>query len=143
MKMTISTNQILNLSMLAYVASCPKLHDALVDLALIQELGITNFTGSLDQKRTRTAHRRRVQRQNHGNSAQQKEGLSATEIQSEREKQNLVRLYAWLAKSVQDIEAHVCQEHLLHLRSALVVVSTAARQEVAPVYFATEDKSSC
>lgn len=137
MEKTISADQILNMSMLAIVSGCPKLHDALVDLALTQELGVSNFVQRLS---TENPYLLRFLRQNSKHSVRHEENWSAAKFatRSERKSQKLPELHAWLAKSVQNIESYVNQEHLLHMQQAMLAVSIAARHEIAATHFCTE-----
>jgi hypothetical protein len=137
MEKTISADQILNMSMLAIVSGCPKLHDALVELALTQELSISNFA---QRQSTENPHLLRLQRQDSEHSARHGGNWSAAKLTTclAQKCQKQPELHAWLAKSVQDIEGYVSQEHLPYLQQAMLAVSTAARQEIAAAHFCTE-----
>lgn len=143
MKKTISADQILNMSMLAIDSGCLKLHGALVDLALTQELGISSFA---QRKSSENLHQLRFQRQNAKHSVRHEGNWSAAKFiaSSDRKSQKLPELHAWLAKSVQNIEVYVNQEHLLHMQQAMLAVSIAAREEIASEHFCTEsDDINC
>lgn len=117
--------------MVAIAADCPKLHGALIDLALVVELGLGSIAQREVHEPTQGSNKARVKLHVVRDAAHIAGDTNNLKISMSHKSEKMLQLHAKLEKMLTLFEAQMRNENMDHLHDALCLVKEVARLEIS------------